>query len=140
RDALFTGSACDALAHKSYLPRFRLRGATSNFTSWSGAYELAPRDVPPFVNKVPAGPRSASSAACTRRVTVIFRIRSRSASHLFTLFGSGHHGPSVSDVLGSFASLSLTRPALTAPSDGTRDTWCTGAPQPSIVQYVPASQ
>src|SRR5215831_12083807 len=40
-------------------------------------------------------PRSAALPVCSRRVTRIFRMRSRSASYRFALAASGHHGPSV---------------------------------------------
>src|SRR5262249_33281618 len=138
RDTAFapqTGRHC-------YLPRFKLRGLTSKRIAWSGTVFDSDRAVPPFVNSASGPvanepePRSARLPVCTRMATRIFRMRSSSASDLFELAASGHHGPSV-----RLAADKGTN-ALPSPIGASLGTYVRSRPAPCIVhtQFSPGGQ
>src|SRR5436190_10348393 len=89
----------------AYRPRFMLRGDPSKLTCWSGIHRIADVEVPPTLNNALAGPRIAASAACTRMVATIFRIRNRLGEYRFALMLFGHQPV---DASVSCASVSFT--------------------------------
>src|SRR5262249_40775185 len=112
-------------------PRFMLRGVTSNWISWSGMYRSTELAVPPYMKSAPAGPRKAALAACTRSLTRMRRMRSRSASNRSGESATGHQGPSLNEAIGSATCAALTS------SVASRGTY---APESTLnVQFSPSA-